>query len=124
MNKTVARAQSREAKLEETSRPAKAIVVASGGLDSTALAYMLRAEGFALHLLSFDYGQRHRKELHFAQRIAELLGVPWTKVDLAAAGIGALLGKSALTDEETEVPHGHYAWDNMRVTVVPNRNAI
>jgi len=49
----------------------KAIAIVSGGLDSVTLAYLLHAEGYELHLLSFDYEQRHKKELAF-----EFAGVP------------------------------------------------
>jgi 7-cyano-7-deazaguanine synthase len=77
-----------------------------------------------LEVLSFDYGQRHRKELEFAERVAQNLGAPWTLIDLEAAGLGRLLKGSALTDSSFEVPEGHYADENMRVTVVPNRNAV
>jgi len=51
----------------------KAIAIVSGGLDSVTLAYLLHAEGYELHVLSFDYGQRHRKELAYAERCAKRL---------------------------------------------------
>lgn len=101
--------------------PTKAIAIASGGLDSTTLAYLLRAQGYDLHLLSFDYGQRHRKELHFARLSAERLHAQWDAIDLTS--ITRFLGGSALTDD-VPVPEGHYAAANMAITVVPNRNAI
>ncbi len=100
----------------------KAIAIVSGGLDSVTLAYVLRSEGYHLHLLSFDYGQRHSKELEFAALCARRLQAEHTVVDLS--GLGALLKGSALTEEGIEVPEGHYAAPNMAVTVVPNRNAI
>ncbi len=100
----------------------KAVVIVSGGMDSVTLAHYLKAEGWELSLLSFDYGQRHGKELEFARRCAERLGAPWHRVDLS--GLQALLPGSSLTDPGLEVPEGHYAADNMKVTVVPNRNAI
>jgi len=100
------------------------VAVVSGGLDSTVMAYALRAEGHRLHAISFDYGQRHRKELDCARDLAADLGAPWELVDLRAAGITRLLAGSALTDESIEVPEGHYADESMRVTVVPNRNAV
>ncbi len=100
----------------------KAIAIVSGGLDSVTLAYVLRSEGYDLHLLSFDYGQRHSKELDFAALCARRLQAEHTVVDLS--GLGALLKGSALTEEGIEVPEGHYAAPNMAITVVPNRNAI
>jgi 7-cyano-7-deazaguanine synthase len=102
----------------------RVVAVVSGGLDSTVMAYLLRSQGYALHPISFDYGQRHRKELEFAERMAAHLDAPWTLVDLHAAGLTRFLTGSALTDESVTVPDGHYADESMRITVVPNRNAI
>jgi 7-cyano-7-deazaguanine synthase len=99
-----------------------AVTVVSGGLDSTVLAYHLRADGWDLRLLSFDYGQRHARELEFARLLAASLGTDHDIVDLRSAG--ALLTGSALTDEVVEVPEGHYTDESMRATVVANRNAI
>ncbi len=100
---------------------AKAIAVVSGGLDSVTLAYLLHSEGFDLHILSYDYGQRHSKELDFARRCAQRLDAQHDIVNLSS--VGALLKGSALTDD-IDVPEGHYAAPNMAITVVPNRNAI
>jgi 7-cyano-7-deazaguanine synthase len=72
-------------------------------------------------LLSFDYGQRHVKELESAAACARGLRVPHRVVDLRS--VGAALSGSALTGE-VAVPDGHYAEETMRITVVPNRNAI
>ncbi len=99
----------------------KAVAVVSGGMDSVTLAYLLASEGYNLHLLAFDYGQRHKRELEYARLWAEKLGADFDVVDIR--GVGRLLSGSALTDD-VEVPHGHYAAENMAVTVVPNRNAI
>lgn len=99
----------------------KTIVICSGGLDSVSLAHMVAAEHDLLGLLSFDYGQRHRKELDFAAVCATRLKVPHQIIDIRA--IGQSLSGSALTDD-LAVPDGHYAEETMRITVVPNRNAI
>lgn len=99
----------------------KTLVVCSGGLDSVTLAHKVAQEQDLAALISFNYGQRHQKELEFAAQCADALGVPHHIVDIAA--FGRLLGGSALTDD-VAVPEGHYAEDNMKVTVVPNRNAI
>src|SRR5262249_28143130 len=109
---------------QSTPQASKAAAIISGGLDSVTLAHLLASQGYDLHLLSFDYGQRHRKELDFAQRAAARLGAEWTLIDLKAAGLKTLLRGSALTDPDVQVPEGHYAADNMRITIVPNRNAI
>ena len=97
------------------------LVVCSGGLDSVTLAHKTAAEQAPIHLVSFDYGQRHRKELEYARLCAQRLGVAHDIVDIT--DIGRRLAGSALTGEEA-VPDGHYAEETMRVTVVPNRNAI
>jgi 7-cyano-7-deazaguanine synthase len=97
------------------------IVVCSGGLDSVTLAYKIAREHTLAGLVSFDYGQRHKKELGFAAKAASALNVPHTIIDIAP--IGAQLSGSALTDD-VEVPDGHYAEESMKITVVPNRNAI
>jgi 7-cyano-7-deazaguanine synthase len=100
----------------------KAIAIVSGGMDSVTLAYLLTSEGYDLHLLSFDYGQRHRKELEFAASCAGVLGARHNVVDLSS--LTALLKGSALTDAGIAIPDGHYAHENMKITVVPNRNAM
>lgn len=102
--------------------PRSCVAVVSGGLDSAVLAHHLRADGWQLRLLSFDYGQRHRVELECAGRLAAGLGARHDVVDLRS--VGALLTGSALTDDAVEVPDGHYADETMRLTVVANRNAI
>ncbi|MDC0739121.1 7-cyano-7-deazaguanine synthase QueC [Cognatishimia sp. SS12] len=99
----------------------KTIVICSGGLDSVSLAHMVAEEHELSRIISFDYGQRHRKEVDFARACAARLNVPFDLIDLQS--IGAALTGSALTDD-IDVPDGHYAEESMRVTVVPNRNAI
>ncbi|MFB9984473.1 7-cyano-7-deazaguanine synthase QueC [Mesorhizobium newzealandense] len=99
----------------------KTLVICSGGLDSVSLAHKVAAEHQLASLLSFDYGQRHRKELGFAALCAERLNVLHRIIDIREIGRG--LSGSALTDS-VDVPDGHYAEDRMKVTVVPNRNAI
>ena len=100
----------------------RAIAIVSGGLDSVTLAYLLHSQNYDLHLIAFDYGQKHRKELEFARICAQDLNADFDTVDLS--GFGKLIGGSALTDANIAVPHGHYAAPNMSITVVPNRNAI
>jgi 7-cyano-7-deazaguanine synthase len=99
----------------------KHLVICSGGLDSVSLAHIIAADATLTRLVSFDYGQRHRKELEFAAAAAQRLGVPHHLIDMRP--IGAALTGSALTDD-IAVPDGHYAEETMRITVVPNRNAI
>jgi 7-cyano-7-deazaguanine synthase len=100
----------------------KAVAIVSGGLDSTVLAYHLRQIVTPeIHLCSFDYGQRHVKELESARRIADNLKAPHEVINLGS--ISRLISSSSLTGE-APVPEGHYAAANMASTVVPNRNAI
>ncbi len=99
----------------------RAVAIVSGGLDSVTLAYWLQGQGYDLHLLSFNYGQRHRKEIESARLCAQRLSVPHDTIDLTS--LAPLLKGSSLTDM-INVPDGHYAEATMRITVVPNRNAI
>lgn len=98
------------------------IAIFSGGLDSTVLLHQLQAQGDRVLALSVDYGQRHRRELEHAERIAHGLGIEWQLADLSA--IRPLLAGSSQTSDDVPVPHGHYAAENMKQTVVPNRNMI
>ena len=100
----------------------KAVVLFSGGLDSTVLTYHLLRENAELKLLSIDYGQRHQRELSASTQIALSLGLPHTILKLPM--LAELLGGSALTDPSISLPEGHYAEESMKATVVPNRNMI
>lgn len=105
----------------------KALVVCSGGLDSVTLAYKLANQGTLTSLLSFNYGQRHVKELDFARQCAGQLDVKHTVIDLSQVGahLTSALTPSSLSPAYThEIPDGHYAESSMETTVVPNRNAI
>lgn len=99
----------------------KTIIVLSGGLDSTVLLHHCRARGPAM-ALSVDYGQRHRRELECAAKTCFELGVPHKVADLSA--LRSLMGGSSQTDDAVPVPHGHYAEESMKQTVVPNRNML
>lgn len=101
----------------------KAVLLLSGGLDSTTVLAMAQAQGFDVHALSFHYGQRHCIELEVAKRVAEQFGVTQHKIaqiDLR------LFGGSALTDD-IDVPKDR-SMDDMThgipITYVPARNTI
>lgn len=98
------------------------VLVVSGGMDSATLAHLCVKEGGKPFLITFDYGQRHKKEIEYASQLAGDIKAPHKVVDISS--VNSLLGGSALTDDSIEVPEGHYASENMAVTVVPNRNAI
>ena len=100
----------------------KSLVVHSGGMDSTVLLYQLLQAGDEVKALSINYGQRHSRELEAARALCAELGVEHRVADLS--GLSDLLAGSALTSSDIEVPEGHYAEDNMKATVVPNRNMI
>lgn len=97
------------------------VIVLSGGLDSTVLAYMMAHDHKRLHAISFNYGQRHMKELGYAAATCKRLKVEHTIITLL--DLQKVL-ESALTSPSQSIPDGHYAADNMKSTVVPNRNAI
>ena len=99
----------------------KTLVICSGGMDSVTLAHKVAREHELIGLVSFDYGQRHKKELDYAKDCADELKTEHILIDIS--NIGRQLTGSALTDN-LDVPDGHYAEETMKITVVPNRNAI
>ena len=99
----------------------KYVAIVSGGMDSVTLLAYLRHQRHAVRVLSFDYGQRHVKELKYAQRICTRWHVEQQIINLRQ--LTPLLNRSALTST-TRVPHGHYEAPTMKLTVVPNRNMI
>jgi 7-cyano-7-deazaguanine synthase len=113
----------------------KVVTLLSGGLDSSTLAYLMKdryaERGVELITLSFDYGQRHRRELLAAREIANLLkaenhivSMVTTSPETGPVPLGQMLAGSSLTDSSVPVPDGHYAEESMKQTIVPNRNAI
>jgi 7-cyano-7-deazaguanine synthase len=100
----------------------KTVVTYSGGLDSTVLLYHLLDLGHEVAALSVDYGQRHSCELDRAGKLCGQLGVAHQTADLSSAR--HLFSGSSLTSPEIEVAEGHYTEENMKTTVVPNRNMI
>jgi 7-cyano-7-deazaguanine synthase len=104
----------------------QAVLSLSGGMDSSTLLLHLLAEGYECTCLSFDYGQKHRVELERAKELVEYLNTKGQNVKyqvIKLDGLSTLLN-SALVEGGNEVPEGHYAEENMKDTVVPNRNKI
>ncbi|PYF84724.1 preQ(0) biosynthesis protein QueC [Marinomonas alcarazii] len=99
----------------------KAVVVYSGGMDSFTVLNTAIQNGLDVYALSFNYGQKHSKELEVAARVCNELGVTHKVVDITA--INSLMANSSLTSD-AEIPEGHYEDDNMKSTVVPNRNMV
>lgn len=96
-----------------------AVIIFSGGLDSTTCLALAKSQGFNCHAISFNYGQRHSAELHAAKRIAAHFGAQHTIIDLPIAQFGG----SALTDKSREVPE-YKGKSEIPVTYVPARNTI
>ena len=97
----------------------KAVILVSGGLDSTTVLAMAKKQGYACYTLSFDYGQRHRAELNAAHRVSGAYAdVEHKVVSLNLDSIGG----SALTDPDIDVPEGET--DGIPITYVPARNTV
>ena len=112
----------------------QAVLSLSGGMDSSTLLLHLLANGYKVTALSFDYGQKHRVELERAQQLVDYINENCTDENcfggcrvnyqvIKLDGLTSLLN-SALVSGGDEVPEGHYEEDNMKATVVPNRNKI
>ncbi|PKH02950.1 7-cyano-7-deazaguanine synthase QueC [Psychromonas sp. MB-3u-54] len=100
----------------------KVVVIYSGGMDSFTVLHKAMQQGLTPYALTFDYGQRHIKEIEVARKVCEELGVHHKVIDISA--INQLIGGSSLTDNSIDVAQGHYQQENMKSTVVPNRNMI
>ncbi|MCP4321720.1 MAG: 7-cyano-7-deazaguanine synthase QueC, partial [Alteromonadales bacterium] len=99
----------------------KVVVIYSGGMDSFTVLNRALKDGKEVHALSFNYGQKHVKELECASKVCEKLNVSHKVIDISA--INQLLAGSSLTDD-IEIPEGHYEADNMKSPIVQNRNMI
>ena len=110
----------------------QAVLSLSGGMDSSTLLLHLLANGYEVTALSFDYGQKHKVELERATSLVEYINARFYNADnsnfvrhqiIKLDGLQQLLS-SALVEGGKDVPEGHYQQDNMKETVVPNRNKI
>ena len=111
----------------------QAVLSLSGGMDSSTLLLHLLAQGNEVTALSFDYGQKHNVELERAKDLVSYLNAQLYKVGdnygvikhqvIKLDGLAQLLNSSLVTGGD-DVPEGHYAEENMKATVVPNRNKI
>ncbi|WOH38300.1 7-cyano-7-deazaguanine synthase QueC [Thalassotalea fonticola] len=99
----------------------KVVVIYSGGMDSFTVLNRALKDGKQVYALTFDYGQKHVKEIDYAANVCNELNIPHKVIDISA--INQLLAGSSLTDD-IDIPEGHYAEDSMKSTVVPNRNMI
>ena len=106
---------------------AKNVVVSlSGGMDSSTLLLRCLSEYDQVTAISFDYGQKHRVELERAQQLVGYLLQNGLNVKYQVIKLDGLVNllNSALVQGGEDVPEGHYEEDNMKATVVPNRNKI
>ena len=104
----------------------QAVLSLSGGMDSSTVLLHLLAKGYEVTALSFDYGQKHNVELERAAELIEYLdrnGHPVKYQRITLQGLVSLLNSNLVKGGE-DVPEGHYEEDNMKDTVVPNRNKI
>jgi 7-cyano-7-deazaguanine synthase len=99
----------------------KVVVIYSGGMDSFTVLNRALRDGKEVYALSFNYGQRHVKELQCASQVCQQLHVNHKIIDISS--INQILSGSSLTDN-IDIPEGHYEAENMKSTVVPNRNMI
>lgn len=101
----------------------KTIAILSGGMDSVTMLHKLHRDDRydVVGAFTMDYGQRHRREIESARYHCELLGIAHHISYFPGYGAAATC---ALTDQEIDVPHGHYAEESMKSTVVPNRNMV
>jgi|TARA_R110000822_G_scaffold59736_24_gene149056 7-cyano-7-deazaguanine synthase len=97
----------------------KAVVLVSGGLDSTTVLALAREQGYRCYTLSFDYGQRSHAELAAARRVSTLMGAEEHKVVILDL---RTIGGSALTDDNIDVPEEETS--GIPVTYVPARNTV
>ena len=104
----------------------RAVMALSGGMDSTGLLMRLLADGYKVSCLSYNYGQKHSIELDRAKANIAYLASNGIEVEHRIADLSSAMGifHSALTTDGYEVPEGHYEEEQMKQTVVPNRNAI
>ena len=103
-----------------------AVMSLSGGMDSTGLLLDLIADDYSVHAISFDYGQKHKIEIDKAKKNIEYISSNGIKVEHDIVDLNSIvtLLDSSLTDDSKDVPEGHYVEEQMKSTVVPNRNSI
>ena len=98
------------------------VVIVSGGMDSVTLLHDIISQGHKVHALTFNYGQRHIKEIQCAKEQCQLLHIP----DHLILNLESLndVAASSLTRINSPVPEGNYDEPSMKATVVPNRNMV
>lgn len=104
----------------------KVVISCSGGMDSTALLINMLSKGYEVDVINFNYGQKHILERERLECNINYLKSSNLPVSLKEYDLSSIMGdfESSLTSKDIETPDGHYAEENMKKTVVPNRNAI
>src|ERR1700758_4481415 len=103
----------------------RAVLIISGGIDSSTLIYKAVQEGYESYALTFIYGQKHKREIESARKICDRLSVVHKVIDISS--LKEILLGSALTDPKVDIPEvpetaEHY--ETLKTTIVPNRNSI
>ncbi len=107
----------------DTNHIKKAVIILSGGLDSTTCMGMAKEAGYELFPITFDYGQRHRMEINNARSVAQFYGVS-ERLHVIALDFLRTIGGSALTDDTIHVPTEGVQDEEIPVTYVPGRNLL
>jgi len=104
----------------------RAVMAFSGGMDSTGLLLHLLSRGYEVNCISYDYGQKHSIEIERARNNIEYFSKLGISVEHEVVDLRSAMGifHSALTSEGYDIPQGYYEEEQMKATVVPNRNAI
>lgn len=99
----------------------RSVIIVSGGMDSVTLLHDVHSQGDEIYAITFDYGQRHKKEIGCAKWNCDKLNIPHKIIPLSVLNE---IAPSSLTRTDTDVPEGEYDGENMKQTVVPNRNMV
>lgn len=99
------------------------VIILSGGMDSATLLADLTSSENTIHVISFNYGQKHVKELDCAKKLVEYYGLRENHRIIDMSWMGKLFGYGSLVGNES-MPYGMYDGENMKSTIVPNRNMI
>jgi 7-cyano-7-deazaguanine synthase len=100
----------------------KIILILSGGMDSFTLLHHALDQEYHVDCITFDYGQKHIKEIECARLICQESNL--TNLLIEIANVESIFAKSALTSDDIEMPYGSYQAESMQTTIVPNRNML
>jgi 7-cyano-7-deazaguanine synthase len=98
------------------------VLILSGGMDSFTLLHQALNQNYEVDCLTFDYGQRHIKEIECARLVCHENNL--SNLQIKIANVESIFAASALTSDSIEMPHGSYQAESMQSTIVPNRNML